>query len=72
MHPKTKSHCDYLSIEASLNGIELLKAIKLICFNITDEKYAPLKVHEAKVAFYKFRQGRDTNQAYRTKFLNMV
>ena len=72
MHAKIKSHKDYLTIESSLNGIELLKIIKLICFNIEDEKYVPLKVHEAKAAFYALKQGRDTDQVYQTKFLNSV
>ena len=73
MHAKIKSHKDYLPIEASLNGIDLLKVIKLICFNIKDEKYVPLKVHEAKMAHYAlFKQGRDTDQVYQTKFLNIV
>ena len=72
MHAKIKSHKDYLTIEASLNGIELLKIIKLICFNIEDEKFIPLKVHEAKAAFYALKQGRDTDQVYQTKFLNIV
>ena len=64
MHAKIKSHRDY--------GIGLLRVIKLICFNIEDEKYAPQKVHESKAAFYALRQGRDTDQAYQTKFLNTV
>ena len=72
MHAKIKSRCDYLSIEASLNGIELLKVIKVIYFNLEDEKYVPLKVHEAQVAFYALRQGSDTDYAYQTKFLNTV
>ena len=72
MHAKIKSHRDYLSIEEALNGIDLLKMIKPICFNIEDEKYAPLKVHQAKVASYALKQERDTDQVYQTKFLNIV
>ena len=73
MHAKIKSHKDNLSIKASLSGIDdILKVIKLICFNIEDVKYVPLKVHEAKVAFYGLKQGRDTDQVYQTKFLNIV
>jgi hypothetical protein len=34
MHAKIKSHRDYQVIEQSLDGIELLRVIKLICFNI--------------------------------------
>jgi hypothetical protein len=34
MHAKIKSHCDYPVIEQELNGIDLLRVIKLICFNI--------------------------------------
>ena len=59
VHAKIK----YLSIEASLNGIDPWKVINLICFNTEDEKYVPLKVHEAKVALYALRQGRDADQA---------
>ena len=72
IHSKIKAHKDYLTIEASLNGIELLKVIKLICFNIEDTKYVPMKVDEAKVAFYVLQQGRDTNQAYQMKCLNIA
>jgi hypothetical protein len=52
MHAKIKAHRDYPAIEQALNGIELLRIIKLICFNIEDEKYAPQKIHETKAAFY--------------------
>ena len=72
MHAKIKAHRDYQTIEQALNGIDLLRVIKLICFNIEDEKYAPQKVHETKAAFYALRQGRDSDQAYQTKFLNTV
>jgi hypothetical protein len=43
MHAKIKAHCDYPAIEQALNGIDLLRIIKLICFNIEDEKYAPCR-----------------------------
>jgi hypothetical protein len=46
--------------------------IKLICFNIEDEKYSPQKVHETKAAFYALRQGRDSDQIYQQKFMNTV
>jgi hypothetical protein len=36
-------------IEEELNVIKLLRVIKLICFNIEDEKYAPQKVHEKRL-----------------------
>jgi hypothetical protein len=72
MHAKIKSNKDYKDIEEALDGIRLLKIIKLICFNIEDEKYAPQKVHESKAAFYALKQGRDTDQVYQTKFLNTV
>jgi hypothetical protein len=52
MHAKIKAHRDYPAIEQALNGIEVLRIIKLICFNIEDEKYVPQKVHETKAAFY--------------------
>lgn len=72
MHAKIKAHRDYHTIEQDLDGIELLRVIKLICFNIEDEKYPPQKVHECKQAFYALRQGRDSDQAYQIKFLNTV
>jgi hypothetical protein len=37
MYAKIKAHRDYRTIEQALNGIELLRVIKLICFNIEDE-----------------------------------
>jgi hypothetical protein len=72
MHAKIKSHRDYHSIEQALDGIELLRVIKLICFHIEDEKYIPQKVHETKAAFYHLKQGRDSDQAYHIKFMNTV
>jgi hypothetical protein len=72
MHSKIKAHCEHQVTEEELNGIELLRVIKLICFNIEDEKYAPQKVHETKAAFYALKQGRDSNQAYQIKFMNNV
>jgi hypothetical protein len=59
-------------IEEALNGIELLRIIKLICFNIKDGKYAPQKVHETNAAFYALKQGRDSDKAYQIKFMNTV
>jgi hypothetical protein len=72
MHAKVKAHRDYHAIEQALNGIDLLRIIKLICFNIEDEKYVPQKVHETKEAFYALKQGKDSDQAYQIKFLNTV
>jgi hypothetical protein len=72
MHAKIKAHRDYQDIEQELNGVELLRIIKLICFNIEDEKYVPQKVHEAKAAFYQLKQGKAFDQAYQIKFLNTV
>lgn len=69
---KVKSHSDYASIESSLNGIELLKIVKLICFDIEDEKYIPQKVHESKEAYYALRQGATTLSEYYTRFKNQV
>jgi hypothetical protein len=72
MHAKIKAHRDYHVIEEELNDIELLRVIKLICFNIEDEKYAPQKVHETNTAFFALKQGRDSDQAYQIKFMNNV
>jgi hypothetical protein len=72
MHAKIKAHRDYKTIEQALNGIDLLRIIKLICFNIEDEKYVPQKAHETKAAFYAMKQGRDSDQAYQIRFLNTV
>jgi hypothetical protein len=72
MQAKIKAHREYRVIEQDLNGIELLRVIKLICFNIEDEKYVPQKVHETKAAFYALKQGRDSDQTYQIKFLNTV
>jgi hypothetical protein len=72
MHAKIKAHREYQAIEQALNGIDFLRVIKLICFNIEDEKYVPQKVHETKEAFYALKQGKDSDQAYQIKFINTV
>jgi hypothetical protein len=72
MHAKIRAHRDYQAIEQALNGIELLRVIKLICFNIEDEEYVPQKVHETKTAFYNLKQGKETDQAYQIRFMNTV
>jgi hypothetical protein len=72
MHAKIKAHRDYQVIEEALNGIELLRVITLICFNIEDEKYAPQKLHDTKTAFYAVKQGRESDQEYQIKFMNTV
>jgi hypothetical protein len=72
MHAKIEAHSDYQVIEEELNGVEFLRVIKLICFNIEDETYAPQKVHETKADFYPLKQGRDSEQAYHNKFMNTV
>jgi hypothetical protein len=72
MHAKIKAHREYQTIEQALNGIELLRVIKLICFDIEDEKYIPQKVHETKTAFYNLKQGKDSDQAYQIRFMNTV
>jgi hypothetical protein len=72
MHAKIKTQRDYQVIEDELNGIEFMRVIKLIFFNIEDEKYAHQKVHETKAAFYALNQGKDSDQAYKIKFMNTV
>lgn len=72
LHAKIKSMSVFSTIEAALDGIALLKAIKLICFNIEDEKYVPQKVHESKAAFYALKQGKDSDQVYQVKFTNVL
>jgi hypothetical protein len=72
MHAKIKAHRDYKIIEQALNGINLLRIIKLICFDIEDEKYIPQKVHETKSAFCALKQGKDSDQACQIKFMNTV
>jgi hypothetical protein len=72
MHGKIKVHRDYQAIEKELDGIELLRVMTLICFNIEYEKYAPQKVRETKADFYALKQGRDSDQAYQINFMNTV
>ena len=72
MHAKVKAHREFKATELALDGIKLLRIIKLICFNIEDEKYAPQKVHETKASFYALKQGRDSDQAYQVRFVNTV
>ena len=72
MHAKIKAHCDCQVIKHSLNGIELLRVIKLMSFNIEDEKHVPQKVHETKAAFCHLKQGKETDQACQVRFVNTV
>jgi hypothetical protein len=72
MHAKIKANRDYKTIKDDLKGIDLLRLIKLICFNIEDEKYVPEKVHKTKADFYSLKQGRDSDQAYQVKFMNTL
>jgi hypothetical protein len=72
MHAKIRAHGNYQAIKQALNGIELLRVIKLLCFNIEDEKYVPQKVHKTKTAFYNLKQGKETDQAYQIRFMNTV
>jgi hypothetical protein len=60
MHAKIKAHLNYQVIEEELNGIELLRVITLIFFNIEDEKYAAQK-HETKAALYALKHGRESD-----------
>ena len=52
LRAKIKSHKDYTTTKELQNGIRLLEIIKLICFNIGEEKFVPQKVHESKSALY--------------------
>jgi hypothetical protein len=72
MNAKIKARRYYQVIDEELNGIELLRVIKLIFFNNEDIKYAPQKLHVTKAAFYALKQGRDSDQAYQIKFMNTV
>ena len=72
MHGKIKAHREHQIIEQALNRIELLRIIRLICFNVEDEKCIPQKVHESKAAFYHLKQGKDSDQAHQIKFMNTV
>jgi hypothetical protein len=71
-HANSKTHRDYQVIVEELNCIELLRVIKMICFNIEDENYAPHKMHDTKADLYALNQGRDSDQAYQIKFMNTV
>ncbi len=72
MHAKIEAHRNYLAIEQALNGIELLRVVKLICFDIEDEKHIPQKAHDAESAFCSMKQGKETDQACQTRFTNTV
>ena len=48
MHAKVKAHRECKAIKLALDGIELLRIIKPICFNIEDEKYARRKSMKQK------------------------
>jgi hypothetical protein len=70
--PRKISHRNCLVIDRNLNGVDLLRVIKLICFNNEDEKHVPQKVPEVKSASHALKRGRDSNRVCQTKFLNTV
>jgi hypothetical protein len=72
MHAKIRGHREHQIIEQDLNGIELLRIIKLMCFNVEDERCIPQKAHETKAAFCHLKQGKDSDQACQIKFMNTV
>jgi hypothetical protein len=72
MHAKIKAHREHQSVETILDGIYLLRVIKLTCFDIEDEKHVPQKAHESKAAFYALKQGKDADQTHQIKFMNAV
>ena len=66
------SHTDYEVINDTLDGIGLLRIVKLICFSIEDEKYPPLKSYETKQSFFTLKQGNDSTPIYYNKYANVV
>jgi hypothetical protein len=71
MKAKVRSHHDFVAIKLALDGIKLLQVIKLICYNIEDDKFGPLTAHQSKKAYYNVRQGRnETNQSYLNRLMS--
>ena len=64
---KLRSTTKWRKIKNAQDVIALLKEIKNITFKFEDQKYPVLSVHNAKIAFYSFRQVELSNLAYLQK-----
>ena len=56
MRSKIEALSTYHRISRACDSLELLKAIKDICFNFQDQQYKPHALHMAKRRFYTFYQ----------------
>ena len=58
MLTQTKSHKDYKSVSSRMNGVEVLKIIRAICYSFEDQKYLAQSLHEANHRFHSMRQAK--------------
>ena len=72
MKEKLKASTNWNTIKVSQDVLLLLTEIKAITFKFEDQKYIVLSIHNAKVAFYTFRQNELSNSVYLQRFQNLV
>jgi hypothetical protein len=73
MQERLMAHPDYSEVQASKNGIELLKCVKTIMYNYQSHQAIAKSLHEAKRHFYMLSQGKfQTPQAYLEQFTNTL
>jgi hypothetical protein len=68
MQQKIKETDDFPEVEASQDGLELLKLIRDVSNNFESTKFLPYAIYEAKRRLYNCRQGNHTAQQYLEKF----
>ena len=64
MRAKIEALQGHTTIELQLNGIELLKEIKQVCYNYDSQKFPAYSVHQAMRKFYTSSQGHNSPVAY--------
>jgi hypothetical protein len=73
MQAKVEADPGFIDLDTFNDGIELLKVIKQLSFNIQSQKYLAHAIHEAKCQCFLINQGRQsTVQEYLKHWMNHV
>ena len=62
----------YEDMHTASDGLQLLIAIKDLMFNVQEQKYVPLSIHQAKRQFFLLLQGQNTIGKYYEQFKNQT
>ena len=72
MKNKLKACTNWETLSTKQDVLGLLNEIKGVTFRFEDQKYHILSIHNAKAAFYSFRQLQLSNAEYHQRFNNLV